>query len=127
MKKQHFAYGSLIFAFVFCAIITSCTPVTYFNEADIVGYWANGSDNYRYDSNHKGENWDTIDDVNEGEGINFSWSIGEIKESDLTLIFHMDSTIGGEVPKYYTLITLNATTLSYKDKFGTVYSFSKQR
>jgi hypothetical protein len=128
MKKQHFVHSSLFvaFAIAFCAIVHSCTPETYFNENDIIGYWANGSDNYRYDINHRGENWDTSDDVEEGEGLKFSWSIGDINESDLTLIFHMDSIIGGEVPKYYTLITLNSTTLSYKDKFGNVHSNSKQ-
>jgi hypothetical protein len=129
MKKQHFVYCSLLIAFIiaFCAIIPSCTPISYFNEEDIVGYWKNGTDYYRYDSIHTGENWDTSDNVEEGEGLNFTWSIGDINPSDLTLIFQMDTVLGGEVPKYYTLITLNATTLSYKDNFGNVHSYSKQR
>lgn len=43
--------------------------------------------------------------------------------SELTQIHIM--TIGGNVPKVYTVTELTATTLKYKDSFSVTHSFTK--
>lgn len=72
-----------------------------------------------------GKEWDTGDDVHEddlkkhGNGW-FKWSV---EGTTLTHIHYMDNG-GAQVPKPYTIVTLSATSFSYKDSRKT-YDYTK--
>lgn len=90
-------------------------------EELIIGKWVtNNTLFYKYISDSTGSTWDTSDDVTESEAQKFTWNI---KKSLLTQTHIME--IGGNVPKVYTITTLNATNLIYKDDFGKVTTFTK--
>lgn len=91
-----------------------------FDETLIIGKWQSGSLFERYDIGYGGATWDTIDDVFEDEAQKFTWSI----EIDQLEQIHIIEN-GGVVPKVYTITTLSASTLVYKDDFGSVKTFSK--
>lgn len=107
----------LSFSFMF----NSCTKdESFFQESFIIGKWVSGTLHYNYLANYTGTTWDTSDDVTEAEGQAFTWSLSK---SELTHIYIME--IGGNVPKVYTVTELTATSLKYKDAFGTSYSFTR--
>lgn len=108
----------LSFSFMF----SSCQKdENFFQESFLYGKWVSGTVYYKYLSNGDGTTWDTSDDVTEAEGQAFTWTLAS---SELTHIYIME--IGGTgVPKVYTVTELTATTLKYKDAFGTTYSFIK--
>ena len=103
-------------------LFNSCSPIdeASFQESFLIGKWVSGTLHYKYTSDYKGATWDTKDDVTEAEAQPFTWSL---VKSELTHI-HILQT-GGTVPKIYTVTELTATTLKYKDSFGTTYSFTK--
>ena len=115
----------VVLSFVFLILITtSCEKEeaqVNFDETLIIGKWKSGTLFERYDSDKSGVTWDTADDVTEAEGQKFTWTI----EVDQLEQIHIIEN-GGLVPKVYTLTTLTASTLVYKDDFGKVKTFSKQ-
>ena len=62
---------------VVCLFAVSCeteeTPPD--DESFLIGKWVSGTLYYKYLADGNGETWDTADDVNEGEGTNFEWSL----------------------------------------------------
>lgn len=105
------------------ALMTSCSPddgEEYFDETLIYGKWQRGTEFYRYDLGGEGVTWDTADDVTESEGQRFTWTL---TGSELKHIHIM--VMGGNVPKVYTVTKLTASTLSYHDSFGKVFTFTK--
>ena len=56
--------------------------------------------------------WDTGEDVSDAEGQPFTWSV---ESATMTHIHIME--MGGKIPKTYTLLTLNDSTLSYRDEY----------
>ncbi|MDD3479093.1 MAG: hypothetical protein PHI42_01720 [Paludibacteraceae bacterium] len=122
MKKLVVIAASL--ASIVLILFSSCeTPVT-FDETLLIGKWERPSNNglecYRYDANYNGVTWDTGEDVSEAEGQPFTWSV---ESATMTHIHIME--MGGKIPKTYTLLTLNDSTLSYKDVFGVSFTFIK--
>jgi len=114
----------VVLSFVFVMLTTtSCEKEeeVSFDETLIIGKWKSGTLFERYDSDKSGATWDTADDVTEDEAQEFTWTI---KIDQLEQIHIIEN--GGLVPKVYTLTTLTASTLVYKDDFGTVKTFSKQ-
>jgi len=115
----------LVLSFVLIILFTtSCQKVedeVSFDETLIIGKWKSGTLFERYDSDKSGATWDTADDVTEDEAQKFTWTI---KIDQLEQIHIIEN--GGLVPKVYTLTTLTASTLEYKDDFGSVKTFSKQ-
>lgn len=112
-----FFLGSLL-------LLNSCkkaeTEVS-FDENLLVGKWVTGKTIfYKYTADHNGFTWDTNDDVTEAEAQKFTWNLNK---AVLTQTHIME--IGGNVPKVYTITTLNATNLVYKDDFGNVTTFTK--
>jgi len=107
---------------VFLALVfNSCQKEPdIFNESYLIGKWVSGTVHYKYLSDHSGTTWDTADDVTEAEGQPFTWSLDK---SELTQI-HIIT--GGSVPKVYTVTVLTASSLKYKDSFGTSYSYTKE-
>jgi len=113
-----------IFLIGFAFIINSCkkaeTEVT-FDENLLIGKWVTGKTIfYKYTSDHNGLTWDTNDDVTEAEAQKYTWNLNK---AVLTQTHIME--IGGNVPKVYTITSLNATSLVYKDNFGNVSTFTK--
>jgi len=107
-----------------CLALTSCNgkEEVSFDISLIVGKWVSGTEYYRYDADGTGATWDTADDVSEEEAQSYTWEYdGETNK--LTLIHQME--MGGVVPKYYTLVTLNATTLAYQDQYSNTSSFTR--
>ena len=108
----------------FTLFINSCkkaeTEVT-FDENLLIGKWVTGKTIfYKYTSDHNGLTWDTNDDVTEAEAQKYTWNLNK---AVLTQTHIME--IGGNVPKVYTITSLNATSLVYKDNFGNVSTFTK--
>ena len=122
MKKLLFLTACLA-SFVIISF-SSCELPASFNEDFLIGKWERPSNNglecYRYDANYNGVTWDTGEDVSEAEGQPFTWSV---ESATMTHIHIME--MGGKIPKTYTLLTLNDSTLSYKDDFGVSFTFIK--
>ena len=117
MKKTFYFLISLL---VISALFNSCTKDD-FDEALLYGKWRQGTLYYKYLSNGNGSTWDTKDDVTEDEAQPFTWTL---VKSELRQIHIM--TMGGNIPKTYTVTKLTATVLEYKDVVDSrSYSFSK--
>lgn len=108
--------------FLSCSVLFNSCEVedTSFQESFLIGKWVSGTVYYKYLSDNSGKTWDTSDDVTEAEAQLFTWTL---VKSELTHIHIME--VGGNIPKVYTVTELTATTLRYKDDFGTSYSFTK--
>lgn len=125
MKKLVFLTACLA-SFVIISF-SSCELPASFNEDFLIGKWErpssnNGLECYRYDANYNGVTWDTGEDVSEAEGQPFTWSV---ENSTMTHIHIME--IGGKIPKTYTLLTLNDSILSYRDEYGSSFTFIKTK
>lgn len=113
---------SLVSCLSISILFSSCDKLdTSFDESLLIGSWVSGTLHYKYASDHTGGTWDTSDNVTEAEAQKFTWSLDK---SDLTQIYIME--IGGNVPKYYTVTELTATSLKYHDAFQKSYSFTKE-
>ena len=121
MKKFTLVVLSFVLVTLFTTSCKKAEEEVSFDETLIIGKWKSGTLFERYDSDKSGATWDTADDVTEDEAQEFTWTI---KIDQLEQIHIIEN--GGLVPKVYTLTTLTATTLAYKDDFGTVKTFSKQ-
>lgn len=117
-------------AILLAITINSCIdPVTFDTEL-LIGKWSRpspfattenpGDEYYRYDEDGGGATWDTADDVTEAEAQLFTWSATGSKLTQVHVI-----EMGGTVTKIYTLTSLTATTLVYKDDFGKTFTFTK--
>jgi len=121
MKRNGWRFCALL---LICFAMSSCNgeEEVSFDISLIVGKWVSGTEYYRYDSDGTGVTWDTADDVTEEEAQPYTWEYdGETNK--LTLIHQME--MGGVVPKYYTLVTLNSTTLAYRDQYSNTSSFTR--
>ena len=91
----------------------------------LVGKWQqSGSQIYwRFDASKQGETWDESpeEDVHEGEGTKLTWNIA----SDVLQI-KLKGEMGQEVPYDYTIVTLNAGLLVWKDGYGNSTTFARQ-
>lgn len=122
---------SIIYLVTFLSIafmFNSCTKEDNFDEALLAGKWlsvekvdgVNHQVYYRYVNNGTGSTWDITDNVTETEAQAFTWTL---KKSELTQIHIM--SIGGNIPKIYTVTELTTTSLKYHDSFGVNYSLTK--
>ena len=121
MKKFTLIVLSFVLVILFTTSCEKDEDEVSFDTTLIIGKWKSGTLFERYDSDKSGVTWDTADDVSEAEGQKFTWTI----EVDQLEQIHIIEN-GGLVPKVYTLTTLTASTLVYKDDFGKVKTFSKQ-
>ena len=92
-----------------------------FDKTLLSGYWVSGTLHEYYNANGTGYTWDTWDDVTEEEAQPFTWTL---ENATLTQIHKME--MGGNVPKMYTVTTLNANTLEYRDDYGKTYTFTRE-
>ena len=80
--------------------------------ATIVGKWqkANSNEYWRYNVDKTGDFWDEDEDVHEGEGTHFKWSVVG-SQLRVTYIGQM----GEEVPRDYEIKALTTTLMILKD------------
>ena len=126
MKKLVVIAASL--ASIVLILFSSCeTPVT-FDETLLIGKWtrpstlSDGQDCYRYNADYTGATWDTGEVAGEEEAQPFTWSL----EGAVLTQLHQGE-MGQVVPKAYTLTTLNDSTLSYRDEYGSPFTFIKTK
>lgn len=121
MKKTLFLSAMCLVAVV--CLFSSCAPEEQpLDESLLIGKWQSGTLYEKYEANHTGTTWNTAEDVTEAEAQKFTWTL---EKNILTQIHIMEMTGQGTVPKVYTVITLNATTLKYEDDFGNQKTFTK--
>jgi hypothetical protein len=102
-------------------LAVSCTKLEpTFDQTLLTGKWRSGTLFYKYLADGTGGTWDTADDVTEAEAQPFTWTL----ENDLMTHIHI-LTVGGSVPKLYTVTELTATSLKYHDDFAGKFSFTK--
>ena len=115
-----------LFAAATMALLAGCKPETmekHYDEADLVGKWVllYESEYWRFDSGHYGETWDESEDVHEGEGTKFSWSV-----SGETLAVELTGEMGQVVPYDYTIVELTEERLVLRDAFETEKKYLRQ-
>lgn len=110
----------LIAGVTLSAFFTACEKIETFDEALLIGKWKSGPVYFRYDADYKGVQWNTDEDYTEEEGLPFTWSLDK---AELTQIHYVDNT--PTLPKIYTITTLTATTLKYRDSFMVTHTFTK--
>lgn len=112
---------SLSFLFVL-SLFTGCVPEVDYDITDLYGKWVSGTEYYVYNVDGTGYTWDESDGVQEEEAQDFTW---EVDESEMIHIHKME--MGADVPMYYILTELTASTLKYYDAYNKndTYSFIK--
>ncbi len=111
-------------------VFSACVDPVTFDPNLLIGKWSRpspfattenpGDEYFRYDTNKAGATWDTADDVTEEEAQTFTW---EVTGSQLTQVHTIE--MGGTVTKIYTLTELTTQRLSYKDEFGSTFTYTK--
>lgn len=118
----------------FALLAASCVKEDFKpNRNDLIGTWLNGGTQYRYDASNweytlfdstkvwvNGARWTITEDVQESEAQPFSWTL---TGADITLVHRM--YMGGAVPKTYTILSLDANVMKWKDSYGNVTIFTK--
>lgn len=126
MNRKHFLRLLLLF-FVGSLALTSCVPeeITLTIDAGkLVGTWYamdKTQEFWRFDSNNQGETWDESEDVQEGEGTKFNWTVqGNQLQVDLY------GEMGQHVYYDYTFTVQNDTSFTWKDLYGNSRTFIKK-
>lgn len=129
MKQRLLIILALAAMALIAVTFNSCSPdddnEVLFDESLLIGKWQQNSSRiyYVYASDHTGKTWDEDDQVTEDQAQKFEWTL--VKD-ELTQI-HIMEIGGGRIPKYYEVISLSATTLTYRDNVGSkTYTFTKQ-
>jgi asparagine N-glycosylation enzyme membrane subunit Stt3 len=107
-------------------MLVSCEPEELIiDEGLLIGKWqsqeGSKSEYYRYDADYTGARWNTAEDISEEEAQRFEWTL---VKNDLTH-YHLMTTGGNKVPKFYKVTELSATTLKYKDDFNKEFNYVK--
>ena len=125
-----------IFLFLFLVLsLGAChkkPPMVHYDASMLYGKWQEGSVFERYYDSPiervlpngdtvyvNGTTWDVSDDVTEDEAQLFNWTLaGATLKHE-----HVGTFI--IVPKLYTITSLNANELIYRDDYGTAHYFTK--
>lgn len=116
--KKIFVFSALVLGALLLSSCVKNEPIIDGNL--IVGKWVNGTEYWRYDDDGNGATWDVGDDVTEEEAQPFTWSF-ESETNRLTQIHIME--MGGRIPKYYTVTSLDDKMMKYRDVTGNSYYF----
>lgn len=133
MKRMFRILYSVVLACTF-ALLGACTPDPFEPDPDMLtGTWRSGTEYYHYYANSwqyeqyggtkvevNGNVWDTSVDEGENEALPFKWTLDG---ADMLQV-HYDY-MGSIVPKTYTITDLTSTPLTYQDKYGRTYTYSK--
>lgn len=114
---------SLSFLFLCTSCVDDLLPGAEYSDSDVMGKWVkSGTQEYwRYDSGHYGETWDEGEDVHEGEGTKFSWSL---EGDDLEIL--LTGEMGQVVPYDYEIVALTGESMRLKDAFDNESTYYKQ-
>lgn len=125
MKKLIFSLLLIAAASLF---FTSCgkdkDEKKSYSASQVVGKWKKASSNeyWRYNADATGDFWDEDEDVHEGEGTHFLWSL-----SDADLRITYVGEMGQEVPRDYEIVELTSSKLVLKDaNYDTQTTYYKQ-
>lgn len=128
MKKFRIFFLLLTGIVLVTTCFTACVPEeTNYNRSDLIGKWVltsngtTGTEYWRYDADSSGVTWDTADDVSEDEGQAFTWTL----DGDQLTQIHKFESSGAVVPKVYTVTTLTASKMVYKDNYSQTFQFTK--
>lgn len=121
----------LCLAFIACAVplfFASCEKDDILNrdvpytDDDLMGKWVEGTEYWRFDSNHTGRTWDTADDVQEDDELNtvYTWNLDG---NTLTVVFTGDE-VHQAVPRTYTIKSLSSSSLTWNDGIS-AHTFSR--
>ena len=127
MKRKHFLLLTMLGLIVGSAFFSACEKVPAVkltvDETMLVGKWSaqdNPQEFWRFDSDHAGETWDQSEDVQEGEGIHYNWSVtGDQLQIDNY------GEMGQHVYKDYTVTYQTRDSLVWKDLYGNSRSFTR--
>lgn len=88
----------------------------------VAGKWVrnNSQEYWRYDIGYTGETWDESEDVREGEGTHFNWTVVEDQ-----LRLDLYGEMGQHVYYDYYVAELSAASMVLVDEYGTSNTFSK--
>ena len=91
-----------------------------FDESLLIGKWRSGTEYWVYERGYTGYTWDEKDETEEEAKVDhrFTWQL------DKTELQQYHKYVGGDLPKFYTVTELTATTLKYKNASRS-YSFTK--
>lgn len=115
-------FAASVFLFVSCS--KDFDEDKSYDSSQVVGKWkkANSNEYWRYESSGTGNFWDEDEDVHEGEGTHFTWSLSGV-ELRITLVGQM----GQEVPCDYEIDELTSSTMVLKDAmYDTKTTYYKQ-
>lgn len=125
---------TMLFVGVASLVMSACQPDPFEPDpAMLEGVWKNGTEYYHYYSSAwnyeqfggtqvsvNGNLWDTSVDEGENEALPFHWELN----GDQMVQLHYDY-MGAVVPKTYTVTALTDSKLSYQDKYGRIYNYTK--
>lgn len=127
MKRKHFLLLTMLGLIVGSAFFSACEKVPAVkltvDETMLVGKWSaqdNPQEFWRYDKDHTGETWDQSEDVQEGEGTHYNWSVTEDQ-----LQIDLYGEMGQHVYKDYTVTYQTRDSLVWKDLYGNSRSFTR--
>lgn len=140
MKKFYSFFVCMMMAFCACSL-TSCsndddeeliddTQIDQYKK-DIVGKWRldNTQEYWRFDAQGNGavaygENWDKAEDVNEGEGNNFQWSISS---NGLKVIYAIGGQYNDPEPDApYTIKSITSSKMTWVTSSNVQQTLTRQ-
>lgn len=124
MKNKVVLFLVLFAAFAFFSGCTDELKTEPINEELLIGRWVEDTNSqlfWRYDRGYTGETWDESEDVHEGEGTKFNWSV------DRNLLqIDLYGEMGQHAYYDYTVTYLADTLMRWKDLYGNTKTFIKQ-
>ncbi len=121
IKMSFLAKASIL---LLAVLLSSCVidEPQSFDPALLIGRWEQNGLFEIYNQGGTGVTWDENDDVSEEEAQSFEWTF----ESGTLMKIHIMEQ-GADVPKSYTVTTLDSYALEYEDEFGKQYNFVRVR
>lgn len=104
------------------------------DQSQVTGLWAKANNPYefwRFRSDLTGITWDETPDPETGEpemteelsNLGFTWSI---ENSDVLMFSFPGAMENQDVPKYYYIKEISATTMKWEDEYGLTYTLIKR-
>ena len=100
----------------------------------VTGLWAKANNPYeywRFKSDGTGVTWDETPDPEDGEpemteemsNLTYTWYISD---GDVLMFDFTGAMANQDVPKYYYITDINATTMTWRDEYGLSYNLTKR-
>ena len=121
-----FRFSLSALCLVAVVLLTGCHDENHITvePGQLVGCWqVTGTQEYwRYRSDYSGVTWDESEDISEEESnLTYTWTING---DELTHVF--SGEMGNQaVPKVYTVTSISANAMEWKDIYGMTKTFNK--